>query len=301
MIEIAPAADPQPPPSVSLWRRLVLTLRMIRFSHSIFALPFALLAAVMAAGGIPPARTLVWIVPACVFARSAAMAFNRLMDERFDRLNPRTSGWELPAGLLSRQFVWTFCVVCGAAFVGCAWMLNTLAFCLAPVALAIVFAYSLTKRWTRYSHFFLGLALGIVPTAAWVGVTGAIGWPPVVLGAAVLCWVAGFDIIYSCQDVAFDRRIGLHSLPSRLGVARALAISALSHAGSLLLFAAVGIFFGLGVYYFAALALAAVLLAWEQSLISPRDMRRLNMAFFTLNGWVSVLMFAGGLADVLLA
>jgi 4-hydroxybenzoate polyprenyltransferase len=284
----------------SLWRRFVLTLSMIRFSHSIFALPFALLAAVLAADGLPPAPTLFWIVLACICARSAAMAFNRWMDEPFDRLNPRTQGWALPAGLLSRRFVFAFCVACSLAFVACAAALNNLAFVLSPVVLIVLLGYSTTKRWTRFSHFFLGLALGIAPMGAWIGVRGDWAWPPLILGAAVLCWVAGFDIIYSCQDADFDRRAGLHSLPSRIGKPRALAISALSPAAALAFFAAFGLAGGLGFYYAAALLLTAVLLAVEQSLISPRDLSRLDVAFFTVNGWVSLLMFAGGLADILL-
>ena len=274
---------------------------MIRFSHSIFALPFALLAAVLAAGGAPPAWTLLWIVAACVFARSAAMSFNRLLDERLDRLNPRTQRWPLAAGLLSRRFVWIFLAVCCAGFVLSAAMLNWLALTLSPLALAILLGYSTTKRWTTGSHFFLGLALGIAPAGAWIGVRGSLDWPPLALGLAVLCWVAGFDIIYSCQDEAFDRRVGLYSLPARLGRRKALAVSALCHALALLLFGVAGLAGGLGTFYFGAVAVAACLLAYGQSIISPRDLSRLNVAFFTLNGWVSVLIFLGGLLDVLLS
>jgi 4-hydroxybenzoate polyprenyltransferase len=297
----SPAADSDSPVPRGVLRRIRLTLELIKFSHTIFALPFALLAAAMAARGIPSARQIFWIVAACVFARSAAMAFNRLIDARYDAQNPRTRGWHIPAGRLSRRFVLLFCFVCCAGFVGSAWMLNPLAFALSPVALLILLGYSTTKRWTMSSHFFLGLALGIAPIGAWIGVRGELSVLPVLLGAGVLAWVAGFDIIYSCQDAAFDRRVGLFSLPSRLGKPRALAISVLCHAVCILLFAATGYFGALGIYYLSAVALAALLLAWEQHLIRPGDLSRLNTAFFTLNGWVSMLFFAGGLADLLLA
>ena len=283
-----------------LLTRIRLTLEMIRFSHTVFALPFALLAAVMAARGLPALSTLGWIVLACVFARSAAMAFNRLIDAPLDANNPRTRNWHLPAGRLSRGFVLGFCVVCCVGFVASAWMLNPLAFALSPVALLILLGYSTTKRWTAGSHFFLGLALGIAPIGAWIGVRGELSVLPMLLGAGVLAWVAGFDIIYSCQDAAYDRRAGLFSLPSRIGKSRALAISALCHGVCVVLFAATGYLGGLHSYYMLAVAVAAVLLAWEQHLVKPRDLSRLNTAFFTLNGWVSVLFLAGGLADLLL-
>ncbi|MCL5270402.1 MAG: putative 4-hydroxybenzoate polyprenyltransferase, partial [bacterium] len=225
---------------------------MIKFEHSVFALPFALLAMVMAAGGLPPAPTVGWIVLACVFARSAAMSFNRLHDERFDRLNPRTRGWALPAGLLTRRFVWTFMLLCCAGFIAAAAMLNRLALALSPVALAIVLGYSTAKRWTAGSHFLLGLALGIAPVGAWIGVRGALGLPPVLLAAGVVLWVAGFDIIYSCQDEAFDRRMGLFSLPARLGRRRALALSALCHAVAAVMFLVVAWAGGLGAFYLTA-------------------------------------------------
>ncbi len=289
-----------PTEAPSLWRRIRLTLGMIRFSHSIFALPFALLSAFLAAGGWPARWTLGWIVVACVFARSAAMAFNRLHDERFDRQNPRTRHWALPAGLLSRRFVWCFLVFCAAGFVFSAAMLNPLAFILSPAALAILLGYSTAKRWTAGSHFILGLALGIAPIGAWIGVRGEWGWPPLLLGLGVLFWVAGFDMIYSCQDEAFDRRVGLRSLPARVGRARALALSALSHALALACFLLLTGLPGLGWGYLLALCVAAALLVYEQSIVSPADLSRLNMAFFTLNGWVSLLVFLGGFCDLVL-
>ena len=288
---------PSPLPTFS--RQFILALRSIRFSHTIFALPFALLAMILAAVGWPPARTVTWIVLACVFARSAAMAFNRLHDERFDRLNPRTRQWPLAAGILSRRFMIGFCLASCAGFILAAAMLNPLAFALSPVALLILLGYSTAKRWTPGTHFILGLALGIAPVGAWIGTTGALALPPLLLGLGVLCWVAGFDIIYSCQDEQFDRGIGLRSLPSRLGRARALALSALADGAAIARFAMVVAVTPLGMWYLAAVAAAALLLAYEQSLVSPRDISRLDVAFFTLNGWVSVLIFAGGACDLL--
>jgi 4-hydroxybenzoate polyprenyltransferase len=227
------------------------------------------------------------------------MTFNRLHDEPYDRLNPRTRDWALPAGLLSRRFAWAFCVACSIGFVLCAGMLNRLALELSPLALVILFGYSTAKRWTQWSHLLLGLALGMAPVGAWIGIRGRLDVTPLVLAAAVLCWVAGFDAIYSCQDARFDRRHGLYSLPSRMGMGRALAIAALWHAAALLLFLVVGWLGGLGIGYAVALALAAALLAWEQSIVSPRNLARVNAAFFTANGWVSVLLFLGGLIDAL--
>lgn len=282
-------------------RRLWITLDMIKFPHTIFALPFAMLGMVLAAGGLPPGRTFFWIISACVFARSAAMAFNRLHDEPFDRQNPRTQGWALPAGLLSRDFVKVFCFASAAGFVVSAYMLNTLALLLSPVALAALLGYSTMKRFTPGTHFILGIALGIAPVGAWVGVRGEVSLIPVLLGAGVMLWTAGFDIIYSCQDAEVDQELGLFSLPSRFGKRRALAISAACHAGAVLLFLAMAPLTSLGGFYLAALAICAWLLAYEQSIVSPGDLSRLGRAFFTLNGWVSILIFCGGALDIFLA
>lgn len=285
--------------SRSIWRRFALTLDMIKFAHSIFALPFALLAMIIAAEGWPRWHVAALIVAACVFARSAAMSFNRLLDERYDRANPRTRRWPLPAGLLSRKFVWAFWAINCAGFVYMAWLLNPLAFKLSPVCLAVLLGYSAAKRFTPAVHWWLGLALGIAPAGAWIGVRGRLDWLPCILSLGVMFWVAGFDLIYSCQDEKFDRRAGLKSGPARWGRPRALAASALCHALCLICFALFGWAAGLGMWFMAALAGASALLAWEQALVSPRDISKLNTAFFTANGWVSVLMFAGALADVL--
>lgn len=278
--------------------KIRITLEMIKFEHSIFALPYALTGALLAAEGWPTAGQVFWIVVACVFARSAAMAWNRLLDAQFDRQNPRTHDWALPSGLLSRGFVWIFVIVCVAGFVFSAKMLNDLAVMLSPLALAILLGYSLTKRFTSYTHLFLGLALGIAPVGAWVAVRGELGWPPIVLGLGVMFWTAGFDMIYSLQDVDIDKRLGLNSLPVKFGNRRALGLSALSHAISVAAFAALVPLTALGPAYLLALSLCAWLLVYEQRLVSPTDISRLPVAFFTLNGWISVLMFCGATIDL---
>lgn len=291
---------PSPVPLTGLVRRVLITLEMIKFSHTIFGLPFALLGALLAARGVPAPAQCIWIILACVFARSAAMSFNRLHDEPFDRMNPRTKMWALPAGLLSRRFVGAFCLVCALGFVFSAWMLNRTAFLLSPVALAVLLGYSTMKRLTAGTHFFLGAALGMAPVGAWVAIRGEVlAATPIVLGLGVMLWTAGFDIIYSMQDVETDRRLGLHSMPSRLGRARALAVSSLCHIGAVLLFSLVWAIAPLGTAFLAAVALCAGLLAYEQSLVFPDDISRLGRAFFTLNGWVSVLLFLGGATDIL--
>lgn len=292
------AGAPAGPGAAGILGKIRLTLEMIKFEHTVFALPFALLGAVLAARGWPSAGDLFWIIAACVFARSAAMSWNRLHDDPFDRQNPRTQNWPLPAGLLTREFVWTFLVVCCIGFMFSAWMLNPLAFWLSPVALAILFFYSLTKRFTSYTHLFLGLALGIAPIGAWIAVRGTLAWPPVLLGLGVLLWTAGFDMIYSLQDVDVDKRLGLNSLPVRLGKRRALGLSALCHAVAVLVFASLVAITPLGPFYLLAVGLCAWLLVYEQRLVSPDDLSRLPLAFFTLNGWVSILIFCGGILDI---
>jgi 4-hydroxybenzoate polyprenyltransferase len=265
--------------------------RMIRFSHSVFALPFALASAAIAAGGRVPWRALPWIVVAMVGARSAAMGFNRLADQRLDARNPRTASRELPRGLLSRGEVWLFVLVSAAALVGAAAMLNPLCLVLSPVALAIVLGYSYTKRFTSLSHVVLGLALGIAPVGAWLAVRGAFAPAPIVLALAVLCWVAGFDVIYACQDVDFDRREGLRSLPARLGPPRALAVARGLHVLAVALLASLAALAPLHPVYLAGVASVAVLLVYEHSLVSAEDLSRVDAAFFTVNGWISIGYF----------
>ena len=275
--------------------------RMIKLSHSVFALPFALAAAVLAAGGAPSPRQVLWILVAMVGARSAAMGFNRLADHELDARNPRTAARELPSGLLTRREVWAFVALSAAALVAAAAMLNPLCLALSPVALLVVFGYSYTKRFTAFSHAFLGLALAIAPVGAWLAVRGALAWPPIVLGLAVLLWVAGFDTIYACQDAAHDRTVGLRSLPARWGVRRALVVARVLHAAAVVLLAAVYVLTPLHPVYLAGVAAVAGLLAYEHSLVRHDDLSRVNAAFFTVNGWISIGYFAFTLAAILMA
>jgi 4-hydroxybenzoate polyprenyltransferase len=284
--------------------RIKHSLDMIRFEHSVFALPFALTGAVMAfrESGKSVAQgwsTLAWIVVAMVSARSAAMAFNRVVDVEIDARNPRTRARHLPAGLLTRRFAWIFIAVWTLVFFGAAWALNPLCFRLAPVALAIVFFYSFTKRFTSLSHLVLGLSLGIAPAAAWIAVRGALDWRILLLTAAVMFWTAGFDIIYSCQDYDFDRSAGLFSLPARIGLGPALAVSRILHGLMLACLAWLAFELHLGALAAVGIGAVALLLIYEQSLVRPTDFSRVNAAFFTMNGWVSVLFFLSWAAAIL--
>jgi 4-hydroxybenzoate polyprenyltransferase len=265
--------------------------RMIKFSHSVFALPFALASAAVAANGRVPWRELPWIVVAMIGARSAAMGFNRLADQSIDARNPRTAGRELPRGLLARREVWLFVTLSALALIGAAAMLNPLCLLLSPVALLVVFGYSYTKRLTSLSHLVLGLALSIAPVGAWLAVRGRFDAAPVVLALAVLAWVAGFDTIYSCQDVDFDRREGLRSLPALLGIRRALIVSRVLHVAAVILLAALYTLAPLHPIYLAGVAAVAALLVYEHSLVSADDLSRVDAAFFTVNGWISVGYF----------
>jgi len=267
------------------------TLEMVKIEHTLFALPFALLGAFFAARGLPAFSQVGWILLAMVGARSAAMAFNRLVDLPFDAKNPRTAGRALPQKQLSKRFVAAFTVVSSAAFVWAAAMLNPLALKLSPIALAIILLYSYMKRFTWGTHFFLGLALACAPIGAWVAIRGTLTAVPLILGLAVVLWVAGFDIIYSCQDVVFDQAETLYSIPKRFGVKRALWISGLLHACMVILLALLFRKLGLGVLSLAGLGLVTILLAYEHSLVRPSDLSRVNAAFFTINGWISVLLF----------
>jgi 4-hydroxybenzoate polyprenyltransferase len=272
-------------------RSLGVTLEMIKWEHSIFALPFALTGAVLAANGWPHAWQLLWIVVCMVTARSAAMAFNRWADADLDAVNPRTANRAIPAGLLSRGFVGGFTVVMAALFILAASRLNRLTLLLTPFALLVVLGYSYTKRFTRWSHVVLGLALGIAPAAAWIAVRGTLDPRILVLTAAVIYWVAGFDVLYACQDAAHDRAAGLRSVPAALGVHRAFSVAHLMHGAMLLLLAWLLHLFHLGPIAWWGLVLVTALLLYEHSIVSPKDMRRMNAAFFTLNGIISVLFF----------
>jgi len=271
---------------------------MIKIEHTLFALPFAFLGAVLAANGFPALWQIVWIIVAMVGARSAAMAFNRIADRSYDAKNPRTASRALPAGLLSVGFVWAFTFVSAGAFLFAAAMLNHLTLILAPVALASVLLYSFTKRWTLLSHVILGWCLAIAPTAAWIAVRGQIGSAvPLLLSLVVLLWTAGFDVLYACQDVDFDRRESLHSIPARVGIANALWIARVLHAASFLALVSLYFLTNLGYVALLGVAVTGVLLLYQHHLVKANDLSRLNAAFFTTNAFVSViLLFTFGAA-----
>ncbi len=273
---------------------------MIKWEHSIFALPFALCGAMLAAGGFPPVRQLAWIIVAMVAARSAAMAFNRWADAAIDAANPRTSTRALPAGHLSPGFAVTFVLVSSAVFIFAASQLNRLTLLLSPVALAVLLLYSYTKRVTRWSHLVLGFALGIAPAAAWIAVRGSLDPRILLLTAAVTFWVGGFDVLYACQDYDFDRQAGLHSLPRYFGIGAALWIARAFHLTMVGLLIALLIAFGMGALAAGGVLAVTLLLVYEHSLVRPNDLSKLNAAFFTMNGVISVLFFVFVAADLLL-
>jgi len=285
---------------VAIVRSTRITLEMIKWEHSVFALPFALTGAVLAANGWPPPRVLAWIVVCMVSARSAAMAFNRLVDARLDAANPRTARRALPAGELSAGFVRAFVLVSAVVFVFAAWRLNRLTLELAPVALAVVLGYSYMKRITRWSHLVLGLALGIAPAAAWIAVRGSFAPRSALLTAIVILWVGGFDVLYACQDFDHDRAVGLFSIPAAFGLEGAFWTARLMHLGMLALTLVLLHVFALGHIALAGMIVVALLLVYEHSIISPRDLSRMNAAFFTLNGIISVVFFVSIAADVLM-
>ncbi|HTR38403.1 MAG TPA: UbiA-like polyprenyltransferase [Bryobacteraceae bacterium] len=290
---------------MGFWKRLRLTLEMIKFEHSVFALPFALTGALLAfrASHLETrvfGQKVIWIVVAMVGARSAAMAFNRILDAQIDARNPRTSMRHIPAGLLSRRFAWGFVTAAILVFLLAAWALNPLCLKLAPAALAVVLGYSYTKRFTTLSHLILGFGLGIAPAAAWIAVTGALDPRILWLTAAVTFWTAGFDIIYSCQDYAFDRAEGLFSLPRRFGMATALWIARFFHLVMVACLVLLAASFGLGWLSWAGISAIVLLLLYEHSLVRADDLSRVNAAFFTVNGYVSVLFFLFWAADMFL-
>jgi 4-hydroxybenzoate polyprenyltransferase len=276
------------------------TLEMIKWEHSVFALPFALTGAVLAAGGWPSLRVLGLIVLCMVSARSAAMAFNRLVDAKLDAANPRTAKRAIPAGELSSTFVAAFTAAAAAVFLLGAALLNRLTLELAPVALAVVLAYSYMKRVTRWSHLVLGLALGIAPAAAWIAVRGTMAWRVLLLTAIVILWVGGFDVLYACQDFEHDRRVGLFSVPAAFGLETAFRIARAMHLAMLALVFAMLHVFHLGAVALAGMCVVALLLGYEHLIVGPRDLRRMNAAFFTLNGIISVVFFVAVAVDVLL-
>ena len=273
--------------------RIRTVLEMIKFEHSVFALPFALtgalLAARLTAHAWPSLRQIWWIVVAMVAARSAAMTMNRIADRRFDKENSRTKMRALATGALSVSFAWAFTIAAVALFLVAAWRLNLLAFELAPVAVAVLFFYSYTKRFTNWSHLFLGFALGISPAAAWIAITGSLDRRMLILCGAVTLWVGGFDVLYACQDVDFDKEAGLFSVPKRFGIANALVIARLMHLGVVVLLSWLAGSFGLPWPAWAGIGVVAALLGYEHSLVRANDLSKLNAAFFTVNGYISVL------------
>jgi 4-hydroxybenzoate polyprenyltransferase len=271
---------------------------MIKWEHSIFALPFALTAALLAARGLPALRTLGWILVAMVAARSSAMAFNRWADAKIDAVNPRTRNRAIPAGLLSPQFVFGFTCVAALMFVLAASQLNRLTLYLSPLALFVLLGYSYLKRFTRWSHLGLGLALGLAPSAAWIAVRGSLDPRILVLTAAVTLWAGGFDVLYACQDFEYDRVAGLHSLPQAVGIPAAFWVARALHLAMLGLLVWFGFLFHFLTLGWAGVGAVAVLLAYEHSIVSPEDLRRLNAAFFTMNGVIAMVFFIFVAADL---
>ncbi|OGW39596.1 MAG: 4-hydroxybenzoate octaprenyltransferase [Nitrospirae bacterium GWD2_57_9] len=280
--------------------KIKIILEMIKFEHTIFALPFAFTGALLAANGLPLWRTIFWITVAMVGARSAAMGFNRWADRDVDAENPRTKVRALPRGLVTPVQVMLFTVISSLALVLAAYMLNPLSFYLSPVALAVVFFYSYTKRFTFLSHAFLGLAICLAPIGAWIAVTGRLEAPALVLGAAVLFWLLGFDVLYALQDMDFDRGAGLHSIPQRFGIGRSLWISRVSHAVTMLALIWLSFLLPLGWLYLAGVVAAAFLIVYEHTLVKENDLSKLNIAFFNMNGYISVTIFLFTLLEVLL-
>ncbi len=275
------------------------TLEMIKFEHTVFALPFALIATLMAADGLPAWDRLLWIVLAMFGARSAAMTFNRIVDLEFDAANPRTRIRALPAGKLTMSFAVSFTVAMSALFIVSAGMLNRLCLYLSVPVLGILFGYSYTKRFTSLSHLALGFAIGLAPLGAWVAIRGEIGLTPMLLTGAVMFWIGGFDIIYACQDTAFDRKAKLFSMPSRWGAATALKVSSAFHVGTVLLLAGVARLGGLGIVAYLGIASFAAILYWEHRIVRPDDLSRANVAF-NLNGYVGLLLLAAIATDILI-
>lgn len=282
------------------WTKITTFFRMIDLEHSLFALPFAYIGAVLAVGGIPGGRELWWITVAMISARTAAMCLNRLIDRHIDRANPRTAHWVMASGQLSVLWVWVAALVCMAVLFVAAAMLNPLCLKLSPLAVAVLWGYSYTKRFTWWCHLLLGMAIGIGPVGGWIAVTGALDWRPLVLWLAVAFWIGGFDMMYACQDIEFDRKQGLYSTPARFGEAAALKISALYHLLVVVLLALNGLIFGLGWIYGAGTAFVAILLLYEHRLVKPGDLTKINTASFKINHYVGLILLAVTIAGVLL-
>ena len=275
-----------------LWQKLKTTLAMIKFEHTLFALPFAFLGAVLAANGLPSPWQIVWITAAMFGARSAAMSFNRIVDRKFDAENPRTANRELPSGKLSINFAWAFFAASIALFAFAAYSLNWLTFALAPVALISILGYSYAKRFTAWAHLILGWALAISPTAAWIAVRGALDSEvPILLSLLVMMWTAGFDVMYACQDYEYDKRAGLHSIPARFGIKNSLNIARLFHAQAFLVLLLLYVVTDLGWLALAGVVSVGALMIYQHALVKPNDLSRMNAAFFTTNAFVSIILF----------
>ena len=290
-----------PPPLVGIWEQILTFGRMIKFSHTVFVLPFAL-AAVVLAHRVQPLTVgrLVWLLAAMVGARSAAMGFNRIADARLDRENPRTAGREIPAGKLSLQTAVIFVILFSALFILAAAMFNRLCLYLSIPVLLLLFSYSYSKRFTILCHLYLGLTISLAPLGTWIALTGGFDWPIVLMSLALMAYIAGFDILYACQDIAFDRREGLHSIPVRFGPAGALAIAKGLHGLSLIFFVWLFFAFQMGPVYLGAVVIIALLMVIEHLLVKPKDLSRINIAFFHMNSLISLTLFMGVLADELM-
>ena len=271
---------------------------LIKIEHTLFALPLALTGAVLGARGMPPVPILLLMAVAFTAARAAAMAFNRIADRHLDAQNPRTANREIPSGTLSVSRVWGLVMVSIAVFLAASWAINPLCGKLAPLALVVLLGYSYTKRFTSLCHYLLGLALGMAPVAGWIAVTGTVAPAPIILGLGVIFWTAGFDTLYACQDVEFDRNMGLHSIPARLGTKKALKVAAMSHVAAFLLFILAGALASLGVGFYLFSMVTGALLVWEHRLITPDDLTHLDMAFFKVNSMVSASLLLAVVAGL---
>ncbi|MBM3242598.1 4-hydroxybenzoate octaprenyltransferase [Candidatus Poribacteria bacterium] len=283
-----------------MFKKIHIILEMIKFEHTIFALPYAVMSAFLASNGWPNVFKILWILVAMVGARSCAMAFNRLADMKYDKQNPRTSNRALPAGLIKISVVWILVMVSALLFVFAASMLNRLAFVLSPVALLVILSYSYSKRFTMLTHLWLGLSLAIAPVGAWIALTGEFDFVAILLGLAVMLWTAGFDIIYACQDKEFDEKFRIHSIPKRFGIKRALQISAIMHLITVLTLLSLPLFAELKYIYLSGVGLVSILLVYEHAIVKPNDLSRVNLAFFTLNGMVSLGLMVMSVADIIL-
>lgn len=279
-------------------QKITTLLNLIKFSHTIFSFPFAVMSAFLAAGGVPGTKQLLLIIAALVMARSAAMSFNRLVDTHFDVNNPRTTYRVTLQKKIGRTNMWMFTILCAMLFILCAWLLNRLAFYMSSLAILIIFGYSYTKRFTHLSHFVLGLALALSPIGAWVGIQGTLAVTPFLLAFAVILWTAGFDIIYACQDIEHDIKSGLYSVPKRLGVRGALILSGILHLFMVGILIALPRYTDLGIIYSIGVYIVAALLLYEHALVKPKDLSRVNTAFFTMNGLISMGLMGVTLIDI---